>query len=174
MPDKHPDNGTNQFLANFWPNWKENIFLAQKLTELEHYSSISQIFNRKSLKYEPKVFKTVPGLSLIFNYHMWRLSTTFFNFPYLWVKYHLCYRAQCGWGDLSKNFEGKVWESWNIEQILPLNTWNYQLTFEFPPESCSNILEYSSNSPKYIAYNNRKAYFDNLQLVFCSSITLAN
>ena len=36
---------------------KKNIFLAQKLTELEYFSSMSQIFNSKSLKYRQKCLK---------------------------------------------------------------------------------------------------------------------
>ena len=49
---------------------KKNIFLAQKLTELEHFLLIFQIFNGKSLKYGPKMFRTISWLSgMSFNHH---------------------------------------------------------------------------------------------------------
>ena len=86
---------------NFWwnsdPFKKKNIFLAQKLTELEHFLQISKIFNSKSLKYGPKIFERVPWPSWMsltmklthFNPHISFFHTYELNITFLWS------RAQC-------------------------------------------------------------------------------
>ena len=89
VPDQHPDNGTNQFLANSDPFKKRIFFLAQKLTELGNFQHISQIFNNKYLKNGRTCLKQYP------TYHECCLTSEiitlsqFSNFSNLKLKYPL-------------------------------------------------------------------------------------